>query len=170
MTTTAYATGDDLVARYDIDMVSDLATDREVVSRADIVDHPHVVTALEDASGEVEVALLAGAQYSVEDLAALSGNAANHLKRIVCGLAIAALHRRRPESADESFIETITKEAREAIKALRRGENIFGLQSKINASKTETAGPSVVDLQTRNDLAFRMDRHFPEPASRIYRG
>ena len=166
----AYATGEDLVARYDIDLVGDLATDREVIDREEIPLEPRVLIALGDASGEVEVALLAGGRYTVEQLAGLTGNSVNHLKQIVCGLAMAALHRRRPESADKEFIEAITKDAREAIQALRRGENLFGLAEAISASVVELGGPSVVDIQNRNDLPFRMARYFPEPSSRLPRG
>ena len=130
----AYATGGDLIARYDIDLVRDLVTDRESLDRSGVATHPRVEVALGDASGEVEVALIAGGRYTADQLASLEGNSVNHLKQIVCGLAIAALFRRRPESVDEEYIESITKTAREAIKALRRGENLFGLTEAIEAS------------------------------------
>jgi phage gp36-like protein len=168
---TAYATGDDLVIRYDIDLVGDLSTDeRESMDRDEVASSPRVAAALGDASGEVEVALLAGGRYSVEQLQGLSGNALNHLKQIVCGLAMAALYRRRPESADREFIESITKNARDAIQALRRGENIFGLQEVIDAGIVELTGPSAIDIRNRNDLSVRMGRFFPQPASRLPRG
>lgn len=166
----AYATGEDLVARYDIELVGDLATDREGFERAEVATHPRVLVALGDASGEVEVALVAGARYSVSQLASLPGNSANHLKQIVCGLAMAALHRRRPESADKDFIDSITRDAREAIRALRRGENVFGLDEVIEATVPELSGPSSLDIQHRNDLSFRMHRYFPAAATRLPRG
>lgn len=163
----AYATADDLVARYDIDLVRDLATDREGVDRTDILTEPRVTVALEDASGEVEVALLAGGRYSIEQLESLTGNSANHLKQIVCGLAMAALHRRRPESADDEYIADIAKDARDAIKALRRGENLFGFPEVIDASIVEHSGPSAIEIRRRNDLPERMGRYFPTAASRL---
>lgn len=163
----AYATGDDLAIRYDIDLIRDLASDRDPVDRDAISDYPRVVAALEDASGEVEVALTAGGRYSAIQLSELAGNSGNHLKQIVCGLAMAALHRRRPESADRDFIESIARDAREAIRALRRGENVFGLQETIQASVVQISGPTAVDLHHKNALPERMGRFFPEPASRL---
>lgn len=168
---TAYATGEDLIIRYDIDLVGDLSTDeRETMDRDEVASSPRVEAALGDASGEVEVALLAGGQYTVEQLQGLTGNALNHLKQIVCGLAMAALYRRRPEAADKEFIEAITKNARDAITALRRGENLFGLPQTLNAAVVELTGPTAIDLTNRNDLSVRMGRFFPQPASRLPRG
>lgn len=167
----AYATGDDLIARYDIDLVGDLATDdRETLLREDVADNARVVTAIEDASGEVEVALTAGRRYSVEQLSALTGNTANHLKQIVCALAVAALHRRRPESAKEEFIQSLTKDAREAVQALRRGENVFGLDEALNAGVVEATGPSALQIRNRNGITERMGRYFPATDSRLPRG
>jgi len=167
---TAYATGADLVDRYDIDLISDLATDRETVSRDEIVDHPRVSVALADASGEVEVAMLAGGRYTVEQLSSLTGNSVSHLKQIVCGLAVAALARRRPEAYEREYIEAITKDARQAILSLRRGENLFGLTETIESSVPEITGPSSINIQSRNDLSSRMERFFPAAAQRLPRG
>lgn len=164
----SYATGSDLIARYDIDLIGDLATDdRETLPREEVATAEKVLVALADASGEVEVSLLAGGQYSVDDLTALTGNSLNHLKQIVCALAIAALYRRRPEAADREHIESITKDAREALRALRRGENIFGIQKAIEASLVDVAGPTAIDIQSRNDLSARMGRFFPDAATRL---
>lgn len=165
----SYADGDDLVSRYDIDMIRDLATDRESVSREGIVTEPRVLTALADASGEVEVALRAGGQYTVAQLQSLTGNSLNHLKQIVCGLAIAALFRRRPEAAERNYIEDITRDAREALRALKRGENVFGLEAAIDASVPELTGPTAIDITNRNDLSSRMERYFPTASTRLPR-
>ncbi|MCD0459106.1 phage protein Gp36 family protein [Roseiconus lacunae] len=166
----AYATSEDLVARYDIDLIRDLATDREGATRTDVVTEPRVEIALGDASGEVETALLAGGRYSVEQLQGLTDNSLNHLKQIVCGLAMAALYQRRPESAEQEYIDRITKNSRDAIQALRRGENIFGLTETVSASVVESTGPSAIDVRHRNDLPTRMSRYFPTTDQRLPRG
>lgn len=166
---TAYATGADLVLRYDIDMIRDLATDRETVTREQIVSETRVLTALADASGEVEVALLAGGRYTVEQLSGLTGNSLNHLKQIVCGLAVAALFRRRPEAAEREYIESITEDSRKAIQELRRGVNVFGLPEVVNSTVQELTGPTVIDITNRNDLSSRMGRFFPESSTRLPR-
>ena len=163
-----YATGDDLVARYDIDVIGDLASDeRETLERRDVSGHPHVLAALEDASGEVDAALLAGGRYSAEQLETLSGSAASYLKSIVCGLAMAALHERRPEACEADLIERLTKKAKDAIQSLRRGENVFGIPEVVDATRTELSGPSAMDLRNRNGLAERMGRFFPHSNTRL---
>ncbi len=167
----SYATGADLIARYDVDLIGDLATDdRETLDRDLVATSEKVTTALADASGEVEVALMAGGRYTIEQLQSLPGNGANHLKSIVCGLAMAALYRRRPEAARREFIDDLTADARAAIKSLRRGENVFGLAEHIDAGVVELTGPSAIQLINRNGLAERMGRYFPLPASRLPRG
>lgn len=167
----AYADGDDLVARYDIDLVGDLATDdRESLDRDDIPTHPHVLVALDDASGEIDAALKAGGRYTAAQLAGLTGNDLAFLKRIVCGLAIAAMHERRPEALDSATVERLTKRALDAITELRGGKNVFGLEEHFEAGLPDTGGPTALDLETRNDLSTRMGRFFPSPDSRLPRG
>lgn len=166
----AYATGSDLVARYDADMVRDLATDREDVTSAEIASNARVLVALEDASGEVDVALLAGGRYTVDQLQTLTGNSRSHLKSIVCSLAIVALHSRRPESAEKDFIDQLSERAREAIRALKRGENIFGLDEIVDATAPEATGPTAIQIQNRNALPDRMARYFPTADTRLPRG
>lgn len=163
----AYADGDDMVARYDVDLIRDLVTDREDLDRVDVPADARLAVALADASGEIEVALMAGGQYTIAQLESLPENSNNHLKAIVCGLAMAALHRRRPESADTQYIESITKSARDALFALKRGENVFGLDPTISASVIDQTGPSAVDIYNRNDLPARMERYFPAAGSRL---
>jgi phage gp36-like protein len=167
----AYATGLDLVARYDVDLIGDLASDdRETLARNDVPVHPHVQAALDDASGEVDAALLAGGRYTAEQLSSLTGSSKSYLKAIVCGLAMAALHDRRPEAVHSETIERLTKKSRDAIYSLRRGENVFGIADHIEATQLHISGPSAIQLQNRNGLPERMSRYFPSPASRLPRG
>lgn len=167
-----YATGADLIERYDVDLVGDLATDdRETLDRSTVATHPHVLTALEDASGELDSALLAGGRYTAEQLSSLTGSSESYLKSIVCGLTMVALHERRPEAVDAATIERLTKRATEAIRALRRGENVFGLPEHIEAGRTQLRGPSAIDISNRNGMASRMaGRFFPNTQSRLPRG
>ena len=168
---TAYATGDDLIGRYDVDQVGDLASDdRETLDRADVPVHPHVAMSLEDASGEVDAALLAGGRYTAEQLQNLTASAESYLKSIVCGLAMAALHERRPEAIDADLIDRLTKKAKDAILSLRRGENVFGIPEVIDATRTQISGPSAIDIRNRNGLSSRMNRFFPSTDTRLPRG
>jgi hypothetical protein len=83
---------------------------------------------------------------------------------------MAALYRRRPEASRREMIEDLTRDARDAIKSLRRGENVFGIVANIEATVPEIVGPSAIDLDNRNDLSVRMGRYFPSPATRLPRG
>lgn len=165
-----YASGADLIARYDVDQVGDLATDeRETLDRANVADHLHVITALEDASSEVDAALLAGGRYTATQLQELTGSSASYLKSIVCGLAMAALHERRPEAIERDLIDRITKKARDSILSLRRGENVFGIVEVVDATRLQLSGPTALEIEDRNGMAERMHRYFPTTQSRLPR-
>jgi phage gp36-like protein len=164
------ATGDDLVKRYDIDMVGDLATDeREHLDRDDVPSHPRVVAAMEDADGEIEAALLAGGQYTVADLNGLSGNALSHYKRIACSIGMAFLFEARPGFRPE-VAEAIAKQSREHVQALRRGENVFGIPAVLSAGTLDYATVSVATIENRNTLPDRMPQFFPGANQRHPRG
>lgn len=162
----AYADGYDLVARYDIDVIGDLATDeREPLDRDVIPTHPHVLVALEDAAGEMDVALQAGGMYTPAQLAAMTGNSLNHRKRINCAIAMALLFERRPGVRMDNR-EEIVKNARGHITALRRGENVFGIPEHIDAAVMELATVSSVEIDQLNLLPNRMEPYFPGVSQR----
>jgi phage gp36-like protein len=164
------ATGDDLVKRYDIDLIGDLATDeRETLDRDDVPTHPRVIAALEDADGEIEAALLAGGRYTIADLNGLSGNALSHYKRISCSIAMAFLFEARPGMRPE-VAEAIAKQSREHVQALRRGENVFGIPAVTSSGILEYATVSVSTIENRNTLPDRMPRFFPGANQRHPRG
>lgn len=162
----AYADGDDLVARYDIDVVGDLATDeREPLDRSVVPTHPHVLVALDDASGEIDVALQAGGMYTPAQLLALTGNSQKHLIRITCSVAMALLFERRPGVRMDNR-EEIAKNARGHLTALRRGENVFGIAAHIDAAVLELSTISSVEIDRLNLLPNRMEPYFPGVAQR----
>lgn len=164
----AYATGDDLALRYDIDWVGDLATDnRETLSRGAVATHPAVLVALDGASGQVQAALIQGGQYSVEDLSTLNGVNAAYLRDLVCGLAIIRLWERRSEAVPDNA-ETIQAKWWGLIEKLEKGGNIFDLPAQVDATIVDHAGPTAVQLQNRNDMTVR-NKLFPPPITRLPR-
>lgn len=164
----AYATGDDLALRYDIDWVGDLATDnRESLSRGAVATHPAVLVALDGASGQVQAALIQGGQYSVDDLATLTGVNAAYLADLVCGLAIIRLWERRSE-AIPSNAEAVQAKWWGLIEKLEKGGNIFDLPAQLDATIVDHAGPTAVQLQNRNDMTVR-NKLFPPPITRLPR-
>lgn len=162
---TAYADGDDLVARYDAQFLSELVSDSgTVVDAGDVPDDDNVAAALLDASGEVEAACLQAGRYQPEDLQALTGAALGYLKKIVCGLAVCNLMARR--WPDKPLPEGL-KAVGETLEKLRVGERIFGLEEVQDAAQPlriddtlATTTPGLTDWAAR--LFGRRSRDVPK--------
>ena len=117
----AYASAADLIARIDTQIVGDLITDddtdtglRERPSQATILDSTVLNTALGDASGLIDAALQNKGLYTPDQLAALTGNALSHLKRITCIVAIAMLFDRRPTRGTLDIADRYREQSRRA--------------------------------------------------------
>ena len=167
---TTYASAADLCARYDIDVVGQLATDDRVrLLRDDILTHPNVATALLDACGEFDVRVRCGNRYSTLDLADLDANSLSHLKRIICVVAMSFLFRRRPGIHAE-MAKAIREEADEWLRRLSTGEDVFGLTASSahrDAGQPALSGITSAQIDTRNFLASRLaTRCMPSVAER----
>lgn len=171
-----YASASDLIARCDTQLVSDLVTDddpetgiRERPALADLLENEVLATALEDASGAIEVAMRVGKRYSPAQLAGLAGNSQSHLKRVTCTIAIALLFERRPEKTMQDIAERYREQADKYITALQAGKNIFGLDDETDAAATliDTDGPTSLDLTQNNLIDQRMHRYFPDGGTRL---
>lgn len=164
------ATGDDLVSRFDVRLIGDLATDTgSTLPVVDVASHPNVLMALEDAMGEMVVALQVGGRYSESDLTDLTGYNLAHAKRINCDIAMALLIKRRPIVGEEQAKE-IAKQSREHLKRLSDGENVFGIPAVVESGTLELTAPSSVDITNLNLLTERMSRFFPDTGQRMPRG
>lgn len=164
---TAYASANDLIARYDVEIVGELATDNRVtLSRSDVLSHTNVATALLSASGEVDVALRAGQRYTPAQLLTLDDNSRSHLVDIVCAFAMARLFRRRPGVHDE-MAKSIREQADEFKKLLATGVNIFGIvddTSNLDASVPQVTGATSIEIYDRNFFPARAaGKYFPRP-------
>lgn len=135
----AYASADDLLARYDARRLADLCRDDGV--KASAADAPTVVTGsavvpalLDSASGLVSAACLVGKRYSRESLAALTGDALALLKQLTCDLAFGLLVARRGHGAAEAGqLAPRYAEAQRTLELLRGGHRIFGLADESDA-------------------------------------
>lgn len=165
----AYATVSDLITRRDKRTIGELIQDSdEVLSDSEILTSPILTELLEDASGQVEAAMLCGKRYLPSELALLTGNSLNFLKKIVCVIAMADLFERRPGY----HIEQATQYANLAkayLEDLRTGKNLFNMSdnSPANAAIVDTDGPTVVDYDNLNLLPEQMRRHFPNRYERL---
>lgn len=162
----AYATIADLCARFDVRTIGEFVSDDGVeLLRTEVLAHPTVEMALEDACGDVDANLRAGGRYTPEQLTSLDDRSRSHLKRVVCTIAMSYLMDRRPALYEEQA-EALRTRAREHLKQLAQGTNVFGLADDtdphVAASIPQLSGPTSVEISDRNFLAARMaDRHVP---------
>jgi phage gp36-like protein len=179
---TPYALGTDLVKRYDIDLIGDLCQDNreELDWQSDITvltEHVNVVSALEDASGEIEVAMQAGGRYTVDQLrelayptsSATNNNTRKHLTRITCAIAMSILAERRLDKVSMETADWLRKTAKAFLDQLRRGENVFGIQAHVEAGTIDISTVEAIQIQDLNLLTERMSRFFPGTEQRTPR-
>ena len=144
----SYASPADILKRYDARTLGDLVSDTglRVDSTALLADE-NLQAALDDASGEIEVALIQGRRYKVSDLTALTGNSKNYLKRIVSQIAFGLLWERRPWSDEDQRQEAMVG-ARKALERLRRGEHVFELDAPQDAGLPSVSEPTISSYRT----------------------
>ena len=159
----AYATGTDLVERFDWEVVSQLASDERVeLTKGEVVSLPALVTALDDASGRIESALIHGGRYTPAELSGLTGNSLSHLKRITCTLAMVGLLRRRP-GVYADLLQLLTTDAEEYLKMISTGVDVFNLTPEINAGVIDDGGnrqfQEIQTSKTRQSISDNMTGH-----------
>ena len=161
----AYASNSDIIARYDARLLGDLCSDSGVrVAEANLEDDAKLTAALEDASGMVEAALLMGERYTTADLAGLTGNSLNYLKRIVCEIAIYLLEDRRRYNKDDASRIRAFEKAEEHLEMLRKGSHVFNVEMVKDAGLIDgTVGPTTVDLASSHLVRYRTRRYYPRP-------
>lgn len=166
----AYATGDDLLSRYDARVLGDLVRDDGVRSSpAELALDEMVETALSAAEGELNSRVLKGNRYRVEDLSALSGPDSEFLKDIVCTLAFFWLHRRRSWVEISDSMREARKMVNETLKALSEGEAIFNLEGTRNAGVAKVEAVSRVELERDWNLLRDVAAGKFYPRRRTYR-
>jgi phage gp36-like protein len=161
-----YAEPVDLSSRYDIRTIGQICTDDEQeLSREDILANSNVLTALNSASGRVEAALRHGNRYSIEDLQSLTGNSTEHLKDIVCAIAMVRLLRRRPGSYTD-LLAQVSADAEDYLKMLSAGYDVFSIDAQVEAGMISDDGNTNSEnaflLNIRNNVSDNMiGRYFP---------
>jgi phage gp36-like protein len=163
----SYATPLDLFERHDVRLVNDLAEDDgQRLSRPDLALNENVLTALADASGAIEIALVTGGRYSVEQLESLDGNSKQVLERTCCDIAMAYLFDRRP-SHNPDMLEAYWKIATRHLEALRTGQNIFNLPDHVAATNPTLDGPSSRVYTKLNLIPDRVQHFYPRREGRL---
>lgn len=171
----AYATPTDMITRYDFRTIGELLIDDEnnTISDPSLITSPtgtyyaNLVTLLEDASGLVEAACTTAGNYVINtsaspvrnDLAVLTGNSQNMLKRMVCALTLEYLWRRRPGRVTGKPPVEI-EEARENLEKIRNGEWIFGILEHQAAGQMNDYVETANDVYAREGPVEEMSRYF----------
>ena len=165
----AYASSADLTARFDSQIIRDLASDSGTqVEEGDLATDVKVQAALDDASGRVEAALTVARIYSTDDLDALTGNSLAMLKRIVCELAMAFLIGRRQEKMLDEGLQRVEQKSEEYLDRLRKGERLFGANEEAqDAGLPTVGGMTAVEYNNLNLIPDRTHNYYPRRAGRL---
>lgn len=157
----AYAVPADMMARFDRNDVGQLCSDdKRPVSEVDLPNNVQCLTALADASGLVDAALLVGNRYAVSDLQTLTPTSQNLLTMVTCDIAMWRLIQRRPGWNPEKA-KAIREEAELHLERLRKGENTFNIQAAMDAGEPVTDGPTTLTYQNINLWRDRTKNFFP---------
>jgi len=158
VTLTAFATAADMLRRFDVRLLGDLVGDAGVrVAPSDLLTHDNLLTALNDAAGEIMSALLMGQRYTEDQLNDLTGNSESYLNRMNCGLALCYLYERRPWSEDPRRQHAIdsAERIRKDLEALRSGKIVLDTDGAKNAGLPTGRTPP---LSVVNPLNMTVDR------------
>ena len=164
--TSLYASPSQMLERYDSRILGQLLEDDgTIVSAANAKNHPRLIAALEDATGQIRSAATVGDKYTNEQLEQLSRDEDPFLVRMACGLALGFLYARR-QSTDQLPDEVIRFE--EWLATLRFGERIFPIAEVKEAGNT-THGYIADNTRGYLQLVGDKSRYFRSRESRTSR-
>lgn len=168
----SYATARDMQDRFDWEELGDLCSigAGEQVSANDQVTNQKMVTALLDASGDIDSALMVMGQYTATDLAGITdANSLAKLKRVCCEIALAYLFENRPLFNPERM--KAYQDLKEGhLEKIRKGINVFNIvgQAQIEAGTPEASGLTCVQYNSSNlNLATDPSRMHYYPARQL---
>lgn len=166
----SYATVADYLLRYDASQAGDLVSDTGVaVPSGQLATNTVLLQMLEDASGDIDAALLAGERYTPANLtpydaitnpSGISGNSIAYLKRICCDIAHVMLLKRRGAFDPERNAAQL-EAAETHLERLRRGDAVFGLAAQIDAGVATYSGIGSVDFRSLHLPMDRSRNYFP---------
>lgn len=165
----AYATADDMIARYDSRTLGELVTDDgQRAEEVELSTNAKMTTALSTATGHVNAACLRGNRYTVAELEALTGESAEYLNDIVCAQAFWILWRRRPYG-DDALRKAAKEEADMALEQLRTGDMVFDVDAVKDAGIPQIDTIARVTIGSQWELVADKCRPSFYPRRRSYR-
>jgi phage gp36-like protein len=158
-----YATGADMLQRYDARLLGDLVSDDGTqVSVANLPTNGNLVALLTDAQAAIDAALFVGNRYTVAQLTTLSTTAQSFLRRLNCDLCLIYLKRRRGVFNSEKDGDLL-KECDARIKGLRDGEDLLmqAVDTEAQASTLELDAPTMIPVLRRQTIRNQVRNYFP---------
>jgi hypothetical protein len=158
------ATPAEFIKRFDVRMLGDLVGDAGVrVAHSELLDHPNLQLAIDDAWGEILAALLMSKRYSEADVAALGDESAAYLTRINCQIALGNLWERRGWTQDDSRAAghaAAADRARKELDQLRTGQKVLNIEAAQDAGLPAIQQPSVSSVTRANLVVDEARRGF----------
>lgn len=166
MTTTSYATGAEFLARYDARLIGDLVRDDgQQEDAGSLPIHTNLLTALNDAYGQIVAAMVYGNRYTLAQLdpANLSVPSLSFLKRLNCDLALILIKRRRGRFDSEKDA-ALLKETQQQIKDLKTGDLqlLATTDDHAQAATISMAQPELIPVTARNSIRFNTKNYYPQ--------
>lgn len=167
---TAYCTAAQFLNFYDWRPFAQLLSDADSpLPHPAAVQNSGALTAiLQAASGTVEMACFVGERYAPADLAALTGNSALKLAKLVADIAAEELWRRR-NAPDVPPLPQF-KEAAELLQALSQGVAVWGIQEAMQSGLEEDEIETTADIENRRLVTFTARALFGRRNNRILDG
>lgn len=164
--TSLYATGNDMIARYDPRLLGDLV--RDDGTQEPLITLPTnsvLLSMLSDAYGQIVAKIVVGDRYTIAQLtpANLAPAALAYLKRLNCDMALIYLKRRRGKY-NEKVDGPLDKQNSESLKALQDGAGLLlGINDQnAQASVIGMAQPELIPLAQRNTIRFNTPNYYPQ--------
>jgi phage gp36-like protein len=155
----AYITPAEMLKRFDVRILGDLVSDSGVrVSATSLLSDPNLQAALDDASGQINAAILVAQRYTPSQLSALTGVDAAFLYWLTATLAYGRLRLRRGVKADEL---PEYKDALEMLQALRDGARVFNVLANEEDGNPTFGFPSLTTYAYVNLMRDYAYRYFP---------
>ena len=155
----ALASVADLINRFDVRLLGQLATDdNDPLNATELASSTVVLQALNDASGLVISALYTAYKYNEDVLDDLGTYSQSLIERITCDLAFIYLAQRRGYSYQEKY--PLMEESYDILQKLRNGERVLDVEVNKDAGNTATAVVAATD-KTNANLITTKTRYFP---------
>ena len=133
-----YATAQDLIDRFDVRLLGDLASDTDAfVAEADLPSNARIAAALTDASAVVDSALLAAGKLTQPQLDEIKTDGDPTLRRIVSDLALGDLYSARGRGVPDGHRQRVDR-AEDDLAAIRRGTHAINV-SRVQSSSVPGA-------------------------------